>query len=364
MTALVLLALLVGAWVLYRLLRHPSMPVGRFLHERRQRHERAFWEDVLRQILLMGQDGRPVSEEALAGALGKPLAIIRAVLLRMTDRGLLEPSASGSPKGPDIQLTTSGERWAMHVLRAHRLWESYLADEARLPMDRLHHQAEQAEHRLSEHDLEALDAHLGYPQADPHGDPIPSAEGILPATRGTALCQWEGGQEVQVIHVEDEPATIFEQLLTKGVRPGAHLRLVATHPGALEVEVDGKTAMLPQELLANIEVAADIPVWVSDPNIGKLSQLETGSVAEVVALSEAIRGFSRRRLMDFGVTRGASVEPVLDNPFGDPRAYRVRGATIGIRMEQAEQIWVRRLPAKVTSGTSSHAQQPRQAEAL
>lgn len=343
MTWILIVALILGGWVLYRLLIHPSMPAGRFLAARRHRLEQAFWEDVLRQILLMGKEGRAANEEALAGALGKSLTAVRGVLLRMTDHGLLQTGGSG--KGDDLRLTDSGERWALHVLRAHRLWESYLADEARLPMERLHHQAEQAEHRLSAKDLEALDAHLGYPMADPHGDPIPSSEGILPEARGVALQRWEGGEAVRVVHVEDEPAELFEQLLARGIRPGIHLRLVATRPGALEVEVDGQTVLLPQELLANIEVEADIPAWASDPHVRKLSQLETGSAAEVVALSEAIRGFSRRRLMDFGVTRGARVEPVLDNPFGDPRAYRVRGATIGIRNEQAEQIWVRAVQA-------------------
>ncbi|MCW5964355.1 MAG: metal-dependent transcriptional regulator [Bryobacterales bacterium] len=341
MTTILIVALVLGGWLLYTLLVHPSMPGGQFLASRRRRHERAFWEDVLRQILLMRQEGRPASEEALAGALGKSLTVIRGVLLRMTDHGLLETNGPGQGKGEGLRLTASGERWALHVLRAHRLWESYLADEARLPMERLHHQAEQAEHRLSEKDLEVLDAHLGYPLADPHGDPIPSAEGFLAEARGIALQRWEGGEAVRVVHVEDEPVELFEQLLARGIRPGIHLRLVATRQGALEVEVDGQKVLLPPELLANIEVEADVPVWASDPSVRKLSQLETGSAAEVVALSEAIRGFSRRRLMDFGVTRGAHVEPVLDNAFGDPRAYRVRGATIGIRNEQAEQIWVR-----------------------
>lgn len=352
-TLLLLMGLAAGGWVLYRLLTHPAMPGGRYLQARQQRRQQALWEDILRQILLMEQEGRVASEEALAGALGKPRRLIRTVLLQMADHQLLQPESAGAGKTGGAQLTPSGTRWAMHVLRAHRLWESYLADEARLPMDRLHHQAEQAEHRLSQDDLEALDAHLGYPMADPHGDPIPSAAGVLPKTRGVALHQWEGGEAVRVVHVEDEPAEMLEQLLARGIRPGAHLRLIATQPGTLEVAVDGNAASLPQELLANIEVEADLPAWAGDPHVCKLSQLTTGSPAEVVALSEAIRGFSRRRLMDFGVTRGARIQPVLDNPFGDPRAYQVRGATIGIRREQADQIWVRLLPATGAVATPS-----------
>ncbi len=341
MKYVVLIGLLIAAWVLYRLLAHPSMPAGRWMGRRRHRRERALWEDALRQILLMEQEGLAASEVALAGAMNQPRKTVRTVLLQMADHDLLQPDVPVSGGADGVRLTPSGERWAMHILRAHRLWESYLADEARLPMERLHDQAEQAEHHLSERDLEALDAHLGYPQEDPHGDPIPSAQGVLPRARGEALNQWDGANEVRVVHVEDEPAELLQQLLAQGIRPGAHLRLVATRPGALEVEVDGQSSVLPQELLANIEVEAELPAWANDPEVKKLSQLETGERAEVVALSEAIRGFSRRRLMDFGVTRGAQVQPVLDNPFGDPRAYRVRGATIGIRNEQADQIWIR-----------------------
>lgn len=322
------------ALLLYVITR-PSMPAGKLLRRRRRNAERAFWEDVLRQVLLMNQDNRPVSEEALAGALGRPVASIRRVLLRMSEHGLFE----GDP--PTLRLSTAGQRWALHVLRAHRLWESYLADEAGLPMNRLHRQAEMVEHRLSARDLEALDAHLGHPTEDPHGDPIPSPEGIVRPSHGQLLAHWEGGEEGRVTHVEDEPSEIFSQLLAKGVLPGVHLRLIATRADGLEVEVDGRPEFLPAHLLANIDIDHKAPDWMCDSRSIRLSELQTGSTGEVVALSDAIRGFSRRRLMDFGVTRGALVSPVLNNPFGDPRAFRVRGAMIGIRKEQADQIWVR-----------------------
>jgi len=330
--ALITLGLLAFAFLLSR----PSMPAGRWLQARRLRREKAFWEDVLRQVLLMKQENRPVSEEAIAGALGKPLTRIRRVMLQMADHGLFEGD-TGS-----IALSAAGNRWALHVLRAHRLWESYLSDEAGLPMDRLHHQAERAEHRLSVKDLEALDAHLGHPMEDPHGDPIPSPEGIVRATAGIPLSHWDGDSIVRVLHVEDEPPELFDQLMSHGILPGVYLRLRAARPEGLEVEVDGRPQFLPADLLANIEIAPETAGLADDPAVLRLSELPTGSTAEVVELSDAIRGFSRRRLMDFGLTRGARVSPVLDNPFGDPRAFRVRGAMIGIRKEQADLIWVRK----------------------
>jgi DtxR family Mn-dependent transcriptional regulator len=327
-----ILAVALLAWGLL-----PRGPVSKYLRRRHRLQERAAFEDILRQILQMQQDGKAATVEALSGILGKPVPLMRRTIGRMTDRELL------SVENQTVLLTREGHRWAMHVLRAHRLWESYLADEARLPMTRLHTQAEREEHRLSESDLAALDAQLGHPAEDPHGDPIPTAEGELARPRGTALPQWQGSEFVQVVHVEDEPEDIFKRLLSKGIRPGVSLRLESLGSGYLEAVVDGVPVSLDQDLLPNVEVEEDRAALTSDPQITRLSQLPTGESAEIVALSDTIRGFSRRRLLDFGVTRGTRIAPILNNPFGDPRAFRVRGTTIGIREEQAREIWVRRI---------------------
>jgi DtxR family Mn-dependent transcriptional regulator len=76
-----------------------------------------------------------------------------------------------------------------------------------------------------------------------------------------------------------------------------------------------------------------------------LSELPDKTPAEVVALDDACQGFTRRRLLDLGMTPGARLEAEMRNFFGDPRAYRVRGTLIALRREQAAQIWVSPLPA-------------------
>ena len=134
--------------------------------------------------------------------------------------------------------------------------------------------------------------------------------------------------------MEDEPEDIFKRLLSKGIRPGVSLRLESLGPGSLEATVDGATVTLEQDLLPNVEVEEDGAALASDPQVTRLSQLPTGESGEIVALSETIRG-----------TR---IAPILNNPFGDPRAFRVRGTTIGIRVEQAREIWVRRSSATGT----------------
>ncbi|MCL4783990.1 MAG: metal-dependent transcriptional regulator [Bryobacterales bacterium] len=341
----ILIALLLLSVIAIVVLRFvPNSPIQRYFQMRREKAERALWEDVLRQIVQMEQDGRIVSTESLAGTMGRSVPELRRVMGRMGEHDLIVDDSQ------KVRLTKDGKRWALHVLRAHRLWESYLADEARLPMSRLHHQAEAVEHQLSESDLAALDAHLGHPVEDPHGDPIPTADGELAHPRGTALSQWEGGAYVRVVHLEDEPPGIFNRILSKGIRPGLSLRLEEVSPQSISVLLDGSIVTLEQDLLPNVEVAEDTELLTADPRVTRLSQLPTGQPAEILALSDAIRGFSRRRLLDFGVTPGTKVSPILDNPFGDPRAFRIRGTTIGIRNEQAREIWVRR-DAAVRSST-------------
>jgi DtxR family Mn-dependent transcriptional regulator len=85
-----------------------------------------------------------------------------------------------------------------------------------------------------------------------------------------------------------------------------------------------------------------------------LADLNKGVVAEVVEIDPSCRGFSRRRLMDLGLTSGAKVSVILDNTFGDPRAFRIRDTTIALRAEQARLIWVRPLaPAADHEGVAA-----------
>ena len=90
---------------------------------------------------------------------------------RMQTQGLIQMS------GSDLRLTTDGRQAALQIVRAHRLLERYLATEARMPLDQVHRQAHHLEHSLSASQVDQLDADLGYPRRDPHGDPIPGPGG-------------------------------------------------------------------------------------------------------------------------------------------------------------------------------------------
>ncbi len=307
------------------------------LDQRRRKRSRALYEDALKHVLTWEQRGQDATLESLGGQLRLGPRRVVELVTRLQARGLLR-AASGA-----LRLTPEGERLGLHVMRAHRLWERYLADDAGLPLGRLHDAAEKAEHTLSEERLAELDAHLGHPRRDPHGDPIPTAEGAIDPLEGVALTDWLSDEPARIVHIEDEPAVIFEQILAAGLKPGRSIRVLERSPERIVVS-DGDTEQhLAPAVAANIQVAAERRKPARREGTIRLSELAEGIAAEVLEIDSECRGFSRRRLMDLGLTPRTRVEVAMENTFGDPRAFRVRGTMIALRREQSGHIWVRPL---------------------
>jgi DtxR family Mn-dependent transcriptional regulator len=301
----------------------------------RELRRRELLEDALKHIFAWEQGARNASPESLAGGLSISQSRVLRLLTGMEANGLVQSFAGG------LRLTSQGQRLALQVVRAHRLWERYLADDAGMPMARLHQAAEKAEHQLSGERLDALDAHLGHPEHDPHGDPIPRSDGSLAEVEALALTDWPLDQPARVAHIEDEPDVIFRQILAAGVRPGSVLRVLENSPERLVISDGEQEHRLAHVVAANIQVAAVAPLRERPVGVKRLSELAVGAEAEVVELDSLCRGFSRRRLLDLGLTRDAKIEAALENTFGDPRAFRIRGTLIALRAEQAAHVWVK-----------------------
>ncbi|MBL8102152.1 MAG: metal-dependent transcriptional regulator, partial [Anaerolineales bacterium] len=215
----------------------------------RAARERELVEDALKHLLDREQHGRLASPESLAGTLNLQRGRITRLIEDMETQGLLES------RGTNLHLTTQGERWALHVVRAHRLWERYLTDEARMPLGRIHGESERREHSLTEAQLNDLDAALGHPTRDPHGDPIPTREGTLLKTEGMPLTAWQAEGPVRIVHLEDEPALAFEQILAAGLRLGQTIRILDRNPQRILL-TDGETEFrLAPAVAANVSVA-------------------------------------------------------------------------------------------------------------
>lgn len=297
--------------------------------------EREQVEDALKHLLDREQQGRHASPESLGGTLDLHRAKVTSLIEGMETQGLLES------RGAELHLTAEGERWALHVVRAHRLWERYLADEARMPLEKVHREAHRREHTLTEAQLNELEAALGHPTRDPHGDPIPTREGKLLHAEGMPLTAWQADRPARIVHLEDEPALAYQQIVAAGLRLGQNIRIIEKTPNRYTLSDGENEYKFAPAVAANISVAA-LPASESvRGNAIPLSELSFDHRAEIVLLDEAVQGFTRRRFLDLGLTPGTVVYPELKNFFGDPRAYRVRGTLIALRKDQAAQIWVK-----------------------
>ncbi len=292
-------------------------------------------EDALMHIHQREHSGQLASVESLAGALNVPARLALALVQRMEGQGLLRTSAGG------LTLTPEGHRLAIQVVRAHRLFERYLAYETSVPPQEVHELAHRLEHSVTPQQIEQLDAYMGHPLADPHGDPIPSATGEMPEMEGQSLVDFPIGKPAQIVHVEDEPPQVYAQIVAEGLRPGMVVTVVERSPTRMVLESDTEEHVLAPVVAANITVREAMP-RVAAPSGERLGSLEPGEKATVVRVDDACQGLTRRRFLDLGITPGVEIEVVMRSPFGDPVAYRVRDSLIALRREQADWIWVRR----------------------
>lgn len=307
---------------------------------RRARQGRQRLEDALKHLFDLEYRGRHGSLASIRGALRVSDRIALELVTRMQTQGLLVA------RGSEFDLTPDGERLALQVIRAHRLLERYFADEARLPLPKVHAAAERGEHNLSPEAADRLSASLGHPAVDPHGDPIPTRDGFVPPATGTPATAWPLDQLARVVHLEDEPPISYAQLVAEGIVVGQSIRILDSSPERI-VMTDGENEFqLAPAVAANIFLEA-APQEAAHPGALRLAELRSGQAAHVLGLDDQCQGYSRRRLMDLGFTEGAAIRPALSTFAGDPRAYEIRGTLVALRREQAAYVFVE--PVGITS---------------
>jgi DtxR family Mn-dependent transcriptional regulator len=293
-------------------------------------------EDALKHLHECGYRGQAPSVDSLSGALGIGRAGAADLLAALRARGLAEFVGDGA------RLTEAGASYALSVVRAHRLYETYLADQTGHRAGDWHPRAEAKEHALKGDELAELSRRLGDPRYDPHGDPIPTPDGALPPPAGAPLLERAPGWSGTITHLEDEPEPVYADLVAAGLAPGMRIHLLEAGPEVVRLNAEGRVVGLRTAAAALIR-AADLPAGDRfDESVSRLSTLREGERATVVGLSPACRGAARNRLLDLGVVPGSSVEVDLPSPSGNPVAYRIRDASIALRREQAELILIRR----------------------
>lgn len=335
-----LLALLVGLLVVggTAVILWPDR--GLWARWQRSRHltERIRSEDALKHIHKWEMKGRRPTLESIAGVIHGSLDETAVLLNNMQANGLLTIIAD------EIHLTPAGHEAALHIIRAHRLWEHYLAEETGFDEAEWHGHAERLEHALSPEQVERLASQLGHPIYDPHGDPIPSASGYLRGHGGQPLTRLPLDKPGRIVHLEDEPPVVYAQLVAEGLYPGMPVRVIEISPERIRFWANGNEHVLAPMLAANISVIAEpIPTEETIPTSHSyLSQLPVGESARVVGIVNRCRGSERRRFMDLGILPGTTIRAEMRSPSGDPTAYVIRDTLIALRQEQASLIQIER----------------------
>jgi DtxR family Mn-dependent transcriptional regulator len=183
-------------------------------------------EDYAKAIYaLETREDAAVSNNALAERLGVTPASASSMVKKLAGLGLVRHEPY---KG--VRLTPDGVKVALEVLRHHRLLERYLAEELGVPWDRVHDEAEVLEHVLSEELEELIAAKLGHPTRDPHGDPIPTADGRIEESPTSALHDLSVGDRGVFVRVSDSDPEMLRYLAERGIRPGDDFEVVEKQP--------------------------------------------------------------------------------------------------------------------------------------
>lgn len=299
--------------------------------------ERVLIEDALKHLYNCEYRNQTPTVESLAGTLDISRRQAADLLVRVEARRLIKSD------GGKFRLTSEGRDYALRIVRVHRLWEHYLAEETGVSESEWHSQAELREHDLSSEEVEMLAEQMGHPVFDPHGDPIPNASGEVAPSRGKPITALAVGEPGVIVHLEDEPEAVYAQIVAEGLHLGMRVEVTEVNAERIRFWGDGEEHVLAPVLATNVSVISAPAGQKAEESIETLASLKVGDRGKVLRLSPACRGLERRRLMDLGILPGTSIEAEMVSPSGDPTAYRVRGTSIALRKEQASQIHIEKL---------------------
>jgi DtxR family transcriptional regulator, Mn-dependent transcriptional regulator len=209
-------------------------------------------QDYLKAIYALETEGERVTTSALAARMGVRAPSVTAMTKRLAELGLVERAPYRG-----VVLTEDGRRGALEVLRHHRLLERYLVDRLGLSLAEVHAEAELLEHALSE-ELEAkIDAELGFPTHDPHGDPIPDRELRVATARGSTLLDLLPGSRAAVSRVPDGDPELLRYLAELGLLPGSDVEVVSQAPfgGPVTVRTGSGDHAISRELAERVAAA-------------------------------------------------------------------------------------------------------------
>ncbi|MGO3182451.1 MAG: metal-dependent transcriptional regulator [Aequorivita sp.] len=209
-------------------------------------------ENYLKAIFHLQQDAEDgVSTNSLAESLETKAASVTEMVKKLASKNLVLYK-----KYYGATLTEKGTEQALKVIRKHRLWESFLVERLDFSWDEVHDVAEQLEHIQSEKLVDAIDKLLNYPKVDPHGDPIPCKDGVLPTENKSVLSECDIGTKGVIVGVKDS-SPVFLKYLDKqkiAINSKFEIKDIEAFDNALDIDINGAPLKLSAKIAANLFV--------------------------------------------------------------------------------------------------------------
>jgi DtxR family transcriptional regulator, Mn-dependent transcriptional regulator len=209
-------------------------------------------QDYLKVIYKLSFRDQRCAPSLVADRMGVSAAAVTKMVRRLQELNLVSYT-----RNQELALTPAGEKIALEIIRHHRLLEAYLMEALGYTWDQVDVEADRLEHVISEEFEAKIDAFLGYPTRDPHGDPIPTKEGHVEDIRHATLAELEPGQEAVVRRVSDGDPAMLRYLGAVGLYPDTPVEMVDKEPfgGPLRVRVSGREQAIGRELATNVFVS-------------------------------------------------------------------------------------------------------------
>ena len=191
-------------------------------------------ENYLKAIYHLSADHKaPVNTNSIAQSTQNTAASVTDMLKKLTEKELVIYE-----KYKGVRLSEKGRKIAVSIVRKHRLWETFMVEKLQFAWDEVHEVAEQLEHVRSEKLIDALDTFLNHPKYDPHGDPIPSKDGILANKHRPLLSALEIGQSAVIVGVKEHSSDFLKYLAHQKLILGTSFKLISKFDFDLSYQIE------------------------------------------------------------------------------------------------------------------------------
>ncbi|EPD69687.1 metal-dependent transcriptional regulator [Corynebacterium pyruviciproducens] len=197
------------------------------------------------------RSGTPATLTKIAEVVGQKPSTASEAIKRLSSQNLVNHE-----RYQGISLTEDGRRIALAMARRHRVLETFLVETLGYSWDEVYEEADVLEHAVTDRFLERLDAHLGHPTHDPHGDPIPAADGTIAKAATVPLSEVEPGTSIHIARIGDSDPELLRYLADNNIRPGQHIDMPARPvAGIAHLTVNGKDVPVSEASLNDIFVS-------------------------------------------------------------------------------------------------------------